>query len=563
MKITTRIALGLTVLTGLMVVAIAYQLRAVDELQRINQELSETNVEAARISIRLVQEIEGVREFASKSLVLEDPGYVEHWGTWEAAVAEDLTRIRELELGPRERQALRDVELGWERYLFEIAPLRTEAPDPPVGESLLATLDRIDELMGDLRSGVEEVIEANHAAVGAQAASSVAAGAGARQVAWFSALAAMILGILICGLLYLSISGPLRRLTRGTRELAEGRFEHRLPTRGRDELSALARDFNYMASRLNELEDMKRDFVSHVSHELKGPLAAIHETILVLLERIPGPLTDKQAQLLTLSRQSATRLSGMISNLLDVSRIEGGALALEPEWVEIGPLLREVRAELAPLANERRIKVGIDTPPDQEPGRLAADPDRLREVVANLLGNAVKFSPKGEEISIRVEELDQLPSGIPPRHRRALKGQDAPFLLLSVEDRGPGIPPEHREGVFEKFYQVRRGQRTEGQGVGLGLSISRSIVHAHGGAIWMEEGEEGGARFLVLIPRMPAELRGLVREDEGTRALSEPSGVGSSSNSPSPEMGGLKSEGEDRASRQTAGVSSPADGDPQ
>jgi signal transduction histidine kinase len=515
MKLTSRIALGLALLTGLMLGVLAYQLRTVNELQLVNQDLSRTNVEAARISIRLVQDIEAVREFAEKALVWrslgpdwqspgpDEPGYEDLWETFERAVGEELERIRELELGPRERQALRDVEVAWIRYLYEIPPLRADEAPVPRGADLDPVLGRIHQLMNELRGSVEEVIDANQAEIVARAGASAAAGERARHVAWLSAIAAGSLAILICVFLYLSISGPLRRLTRGTREVAEGRFEHRIPVTGTSELSALARDFNHMASRLDELEDMKRDFVSHVSHELKGPLAAIHETILVLLERIPGPLTEKQAQLLALSRQSATRLSGMISNLLEVSRIEGGALFVEPDWVDIGPLVRDVRDELTPLATEKAVEIEVREGPGLGSGSIAADPDRLREVVGNLLENAVKFSPPGGRITIRTEERNPAPDSLPRRHRESMRRQSPPFLLLSIEDQGPGIPEEHREGVFEKFYQVKRGSRVQGQGVGLGLAICRSVIEAHGGVIWVEEGDQGGARFMALLPRVP------------------------------------------------------------
>jgi two-component system, NtrC family, sensor histidine kinase GlrK len=486
MRITTRIALGLVLLSGLTVAVLAYQVRSNHHLQAINEELARTNVEAARLSIRLVQDFEGVREFASKALVLEDPDYLEQWGAWETSVTDDLGRLLKLDLGPSERQAVREIETGWVRYLVEFAPLRSGDREWPRGEQLFTALDRIDDLTLALRAGAEEVIDANQSTVSAQAAASARAGARAARVSWIAAFGAVGLAILICVILYLSISGPLQRLTRGTREIAEGRFDHRLPEGGGDELAALAQDFNRMAARLDELEDMKRDFVSHVSHELKGPLAAIHETILVLLEEIPGPLNGKQLQLLTLSHQSATRLSGMISNLLEISRMESGALSLERSATDPLALTRDVAEELSPLARERGIEVEIiDHWSGNAPGPFHADADRLREVISNLTGNALKFAPREGSVTIEVE---------------CVRDDPEPALRLTVEDDGPGIPEEHREGVFEKFYQVRRGVRIHGQGVGLGLSICRNIVDAHGGSIRVDEGSLGGARFIVTLP---------------------------------------------------------------
>lgn len=541
MKITTRIAVGLTLLTGLTVGVLGYQLRTVNHLQGINDELSRTNLEAARISIRLVQDLEGVREFASKSLVLGDPDYVEQWTAWEEAVTEDLDRLQALELGPSERQALRDVEAGWRRYLAELAPLRTDPEARPSAEALPPVLDRIEGRLDALRMAVEDVIDSNQAEVAQQAAASTAAGDRARTVSWMAAGGAAVLGFLICVVLFLSISGPLKRLTRGTREVAEGRFHHRLPARGNDELAELARDFNRMAARLDELEDMKRDFVSHVSHELKGPLAAIHETILILLEEIPGPLTEKQAQLLTLSRQSATRLSGMIANLLHISRIESGAMVLEPDWIDLEELTREVVGELAPLAGDREVDVEVRVADgDEGLPQLLGDEDRMREVVSNLLGNAVKFSPREERITVEISGNATLPESMPDRHRRLVAGESPPFIVFAVEDRGPGVPEEHREGIFEKFHQIKKGVRLQGQGVGLGLSICRNVVEGHGGAVWAEEGGEGGARFVVVIPRIPEEFRDAV---DGEEPLQEEEPAGHADPSPpassAPDLAGV------------------------
>jgi signal transduction histidine kinase len=510
-RITTRIGLGLLLLTGLLLGVVGYQLTVLKEMREINQELSGARLEASRVSIRLMQGIEGVREFAAKSLLLGDAGYLEQWDAWEEAVEGDLAVLGELPMEEAEDRFRSRALEGWAEYLAIARQdeLRQAQETPP---SLSAfdpePLDRMEEGLDGMRVGLEGLLASTDMAVTRRAETSSAAAEQARQVAWWGALLGLAFALFIGIALYLSISDPLRRLTRGTRELARGRFDHRLQPSGPAELSGLARDFNEMAERLNELEAMKRDFTSHVSHELKGPLAAIHETVLILLERIPGPLTAKQEHLLQLSHQSAVRLSGMISNLLEVSRLEAGAFRYHPQRQHPGEILAEAAAELAPLLEERELRVEGDLGPGAGPA-VVCDGDLVRDVASNLLGNAVKFSPRGNTIQVRLREVRRPPASLPPRWTEAVRANRGPWMLLSVADRGTGVPDEHKEGIFEKFHQVRLGQRIHGQGVGLGLAISRQVVEAHEGAIWVEDREGGGSIFQVLLPLLPDRWAGL------------------------------------------------------
>jgi signal transduction histidine kinase len=504
-RITSRIGLGLLLLAGLFLGLVGYQFTVLKEMREINRELSGARLDASRVSIRLLQGVEGVREFAAKFLLLGDAGYLEQWEAWETAVEADLSALRELAMDEGEDEFRARAMEGWASY-------RTTALDPelrrvrevptPLSAFDPEPLDRIEAGLDGMRVGLEGLLASTDMAVTRRAESSAAAAERARQVAWWGALLGLLLAAVVGVALYLSISGPLRRLTRGTRELSRGRFDHRLEPSGPQELADLARDFNEMAERLNELEEMKRDFTSHVSHELKGPLAAIHETVLILLERIPGPLTPKQEHLLQLSHQSAIRLSGMISNLLEVSRLEAGAFRYHPQRHCPGEIVAAVSEELAPLLEERELRVEGDVGEGVGPV-LVCDGDMMRDVVSNLVGNAVKFSPPGNAIRVRMREVRHPPDSLPPRWADAVRESRGPWLLLSVADRGNGVPDEHKEGIFEKFHQVRLNQRIHGQGVGLGLAISRQVVEAHEGAIWVEDREGGGSVFQVLLPLLP------------------------------------------------------------
>jgi len=504
-RITTRIGLGLLLLTGLLLGLVAYQLTVLTEMRDINRELSGVRLEASRVSIRLLQGVEGLREFAAKSLLLGDAGYLDQWEAWEASVESDLAALRLLEMDQDEEEFRRRALEGWALYqaVADQEELRQVRETPlPLSAFDPEPLDRIEEGLDGMRVGLEGLLASTDMAVTQRAEASSEAAEQARSVAWWGALLGLAFALSLGVALYLSISGPLRRLTRGTRELARGRFDHRLETTGPQELAHLARDFNEMAERLNELEDMKRDFTSHVSHELKGPLAAIHETVLILLEQIPGPLTAKQEHLLQLSHQSAIRLSGMISNLLEVSRLEAGAFRYQPQRRYLGEIVSTVVAELGPLLEERELRVEGDLGANAGPA-VVCDGEMVRDVAANLVGNAVKFSPRGNTIDVEMQELRRPPKSLPPHWAEEIGDARGPWILLSVADRGSGVPDEHKEGIFEKFHQVRLNQRIHGQGVGLGLAISQQVVEAHEGAIWVEDREGGGSIFQVLLPVLP------------------------------------------------------------
>ena len=222
-----------------------------------------------------------------------------------------------------------------------------------------------------------------------------------------------MVGAFVSLLIVRSISIPLRQLTEGTRAIAAGKFYYRLDTSGKDEFAQVARDFNTMTERLGELDIMKKDFVSHVSHELKAPLASMRETTQLLLEQIPGPLTDKQRRLLELNMQSARTLSSIIGNLLDISKMEAGIMEydLKPQplapWCGRGD--RPVRgsgggkADPASRRSSRKSAVLVD-----------CDGDRIVQVIANLFGNAVKFTPKSGTVRVRRGTC----RGVPDPHAR-------------------------------------------------------------------------------------------------------------------------------------------------
>src|SRR5262245_1884811 len=245
------------------------------------------------------------------------------------------------------------------------------------------------------------------------------------------------------------------------------------------ELEAAYRELAVSHARLRELDQLKSDFLGNVSHELRTPLTAVKGYVDNLLDGVAGPLNDKPRHYLARVRDNAERLGRMVSDLLDLTRIEAGRIELLPQAVPLADVVSDAVEGLRHVAPGRQVEVTTELvacPP------VWVDPDRVHQVLTNLLANAIKFSPPGGEVTV---------SG----------GSDADGLVrLAVEDTGPGIAPAERERVFDKFYQVGRVEGERMSGTGLGLTIARHLVELHGGRIWVEDAASGGAAFVVPLP---------------------------------------------------------------
>ena len=245
------------------------------------------------------------------------------------------------------------------------------------------------------------------------------------------------------------------------------------------ELEATYRELADSHARLRELDRLKSDFLGNVSHELRTPLAAVKGYVDNLLDGVAGPLTDKPRHYLSRVLDNAERLSRMVSDLLDLTRIEAGKIELLSQALPLADVVCDAIEGLRHVAAARGVRVTVDLDPCP---LVWADPDKVHQVIANLLANAIKFSPPGAEVVV---------TACP----------DAGGLVrLAVEDAGPGVPAAERERVFDKFYQVGRIEGERLPGTGLGLTIARHLVELHGGRLWVEDATRGGAKFVVLLP---------------------------------------------------------------
>jgi signal transduction histidine kinase len=286
---------------------------------------------------------------------------------------------------------------------------------------------------------------------------------------------ALVISVVITQILAHGMTSPLREMTAAARAMARGDYGRRVQVTSRDEVGELGRAFNRMAADLAEVERQRREFVANVSHELRTPITALR----AVLENVADGITPATPEALDGALAQTERLGRLVTQLLDLSRVEAGAVSLDLVTFEIGPFLEAAVADA---------RVGHPDPVFSvraEPGHTAcADRDRLNQVVANLLDNAARHSPPGGAITVTAAA----PAGA---------------LCLQVRDEGPGIPADERAQVFERFSRGSASHvGTPGGGTGLGLAIARWVVNLHGGEIAVAD-VPSGCLVRVILPQPP------------------------------------------------------------
>ena len=230
-----------------------------------------------------------------------------------------------------------------------------------------------------------------------------------------------------------------------------------------------------------EVDRMKSEFISVVSHEMRTPLTAMKGALGLIASGATGSLSEDAAKLLDIAATNTDRLARLVSDMLDLERIESGRIALVRADIDLKEILRESIAIMTPIAHRE----GVEIVADQTAARVTVDGDRIIQTVTNLLSNAVKFSPAGGSVVIAVDEQLSV-------------GQQK--ITVRVIDRGRGVPPDRLVDIFVRFHQVDASDSRAKGGTGLGLAICKNIVEAHGGDIWMESTPGGGATCVFTLP---------------------------------------------------------------
>lgn len=298
---------------------------------------------------------------------------------------------------------------------------------------------------------------------------------GVHEGLWPS-LAGVIAGFVALAVVWVlarGITSPLREMVSATEAMARGDFSQRVTATSHDEIGTLARAFNQMAAELAETDRVRRDLVANVSHELRTPITALQAVLENLVDGVAPPDPETLRTMLA----QVERLGRLVQQLLDLSRLESGTLPLDRHLFDVEPMLELAIRESRLHTPDVRFEVEMAP----REFRFQGDPERLHQVVANLVENAVRHSPPGGVVRVR-----------------ATAATDG--AKLEVVDDGPGIPDAEAARVFERFYRPDSARSSRDGGAGLGLAIARWIVDLHGGDIRVAHNEPHGCRMIVTLP---------------------------------------------------------------
>jgi histidine kinase len=296
------------------------------------------------------------------------------------------------------------------------------------------------------------------------------------EILLISAVVATVAAVVVSSFVTRRIVSPIQELEQASQRIAGGRYNERVHVKSDDELGKLARSFNQMAHTMTETEERRRQLIGDVAHELRTPLSTIRSVMEGLVD---GVLPSEPATFLSVQNE-VSRVQRLVHDLEELSRAEAGQIPLEMALVDPADFLQAAAERLKPQFEDKGVHLSLDLAPDLP--QLQADAGRMTQVLLNLMGNALQYTPAGGQVSVRAWAEDA-------------------SVTVAIHDSGIGIAPEHIAHIFERFYRVDKSRSRTGGGSGIGLTISKHLVEAHYGQISAASPGLGqGSTFSITLP---------------------------------------------------------------
>lgn len=480
LSIFWRLALGS--LTVILVVA-GVNLYALIQLRRLT-ELSTEFVsyhypaigQAKRLTNSLLIQLREDKKF----LVARDTIFLKDFEKEAKEFQHSLAALQAKETAPEGRDLLEKINLLHHDYqrLFR----RAADQEPPLTHRQELHYERQrDAFMTQINETLTAYAHFHETQVSQGMSNAEARSAQAKTLARRLTIVAILLGLGFAGVASYSILRPLRQIQEHIRRIGQGNFGKTVTVVAPSDLRELVDTVNWMGEKLQELDEMKSEFIANISHDLRTPLASIQEGTRLLLDEIPGSLSKAQRETLQIMKGSSDRLIQLISTLLDLSKMEAGLMEYQFASTDFLRVAQSSVNKVQLLAKGKHIQVLMQAP--SAPLWIHGDASQLEQVLDNLLSNALKFSPDGTVVILRIEPDPQ-----------------AGILSITVSDAGPGIPTEDLPHLFDRFFQGRTHTRHPLASSGLGLAVAKKVVEAHGGRIWVESEVGKGTTVHFLLP---------------------------------------------------------------
>lgn len=473
----SRLALGYLAIAGLLLLVSLYAVFQLDRLNRVVRSVVETDVRLGDYGKKLSDAFLSQVGYERKFLIAKDDALYDQFLLFKSDFEQYLEEIDAI-ADPEARGYLDRLKKHYGNYtdLFDQELRYIWAGQPYSQERFQPEKEKAQE---GVLAELEKLRVYSEASTHKKIRSLSEAGLKARQAALLIGGVSLLLVLVISFLITRGITRPVRILKRKTREIAKGVFEADVRIDSPPEIAELAESFNFMCHKLKDLDRLKSDFYSMMSHELRTPLTSIKEGTGLLLEGVGGAMTEKQRRLLEILSEESTRLIDLVNSVLDFSKMEAGMMAYALAPTSMGPLIQKALVELGPLAEAKRIRLEAEVSPELP--ALNADAERILQVLRNLVGNAIKFTPEGGMVRVSAACTNGA-------------------MEVRVADTGPGIPRKSLMSIFDKYQQGSHRDSGRVQGSGLGLAIVQHIIASHGGKVWAESESARGSTFVFVLP---------------------------------------------------------------